>query len=89
MCAATDESRRSRGAGAFDVRRIIAMLFVIYGLVLTVMGLVATSRVDIEQAAGININLYSGLGMLVFAGCFFLWAYLRPIIIPEDTSAES
>ena len=35
---ATEISPRKRTAGAFDIRLIIAALFFIYGIVLTVMG---------------------------------------------------
>ncbi len=75
-------------AGAFDVRLIIAMLFAIYGAILTLMGVLATSPEDVAKAAGMNINLWSGIGMLVFAALFTAWARLRPIIVPDEPEAE-
>ena len=81
-----DETRAHK-AGAFDVRTFIAMLIGIYGLVLVVTGLVATSGTDLEKAGGVNINLWAGLGMAVVAAAFQAWAMLRPIVVPDDFEA--
>ena len=51
----------------FDLRAIIATLFAIYGVVLTIMGFTSTSDEDIERAGDINLNLWSGVTMLVVA----------------------
>ncbi|MFR9729645.1 hypothetical protein ACL03H_10480 [Saccharopolyspora sp. MS10] len=77
-----------RTAGAFDIRLIIAVLFFLYGLVLTVLGATA-SDADVAKAAGLNINLWSGVGMLVFAVLFALWVRLRPIAVPEHVDTEN
>ncbi len=83
-----NESRRSgHTAGAFDIRLFIALLFVIYGAVLTVMG-IAAGEADIAKAAGVNANLWAGLGMLIFAALFGVWAKLRPIIVPDQQASE-
>lgn len=84
----TDSGKRGHTAGAFDIRLIIAVLFAIYGVVLTLMGVFATSAKDIAQAAGVNINLWSGLGMIAFAIVFALWVRLRPIIVPDEPEGE-
>ncbi|MGZ0147370.1 hypothetical protein ACXJJ3_09880 [Kribbella sp. WER1] len=70
-------------AGAFDIRIVIALLVGIYGVVLTILGLTG-SQAETDKAAGININLWGGLGMLVFAALFVLWARLRPITVQDD-----
>lgn len=75
--------QKSRRAGVFDIRRIIALLLGVYGLVITVMGLAFTSEAEIERSAGVNINLWAGIGMLVVSGLFVLWAWLRPIEVDE------
>jgi drug/metabolite transporter (DMT)-like permease len=62
----------------FDLRRIIGGLFVFYGLLLTVLGLF-DSQEEIDKAAGVNINLWAGLGMLVFAALMIAWALIRPL----------
>ncbi|MDA3645619.1 hypothetical protein LZ318_01890 [Saccharopolyspora indica] len=75
-------------AGAFDIRTVIALLFAIYGAVLVVVG--ATSSAEaVEKSAGVNINLWAGVGMLVFAAAFVAWARLRPIAVPDDETPES
>jgi hypothetical protein len=50
----------------FDLRWPIAGLFIIYGLVLIGYGAVA-DRSIYERSLGVNINVWWGLGMLVFA----------------------
>ncbi len=89
MSTATPGSAKGRRtAGLFDIRLVIALLFVIYGVVLTVVGATASPE-NIEKAAGININLWSGLGMLGFAAFMAGWAYLRPVRVPEESETES
>jgi amino acid permease len=75
-----------RTAGAFDVRTIIALLFAIYGVVLIIVGVVQP-HAEIEKAAGLNINLWAGVGMIVFAAGFAVWARLRPIVVPKEPAA--
>ncbi|MCI2416347.1 hypothetical protein MOQ72_02835 [Saccharopolyspora sp. K220] len=81
---------KNRGtAGAFDIRSIIGLLFGIYGLVLIAVG-ITDGAAEIEKSSGININLYSGIGMLAFAVVLVLWARLRPIAVPAaDETSES
>jgi hypothetical protein len=62
----------------FDLRRIIGGLFIVYGLLLFVLGLF-DSQEEIDKAAGVNINLWAGLGMLVFGLLMFAWALTRPL----------
>ncbi|MFF1817498.1 hypothetical protein ACFVWG_09385 [Kribbella sp. NPDC058245] len=67
--------------GAFDIRVVIAALIGIYGIVLTVLGAIADPA-EVSKADGVNINLWGGIGMLVFAALFVLWARVRPIAVP-------
>jgi hypothetical protein len=62
----------------FDLRRIIGGLFIVYGLLLAVLGLF-DSQEEIDKAAGVNINLWAGLGMLVFGLLMIVWALTRPL----------
>src|SRR6476660_2012263 len=64
----------SRAARLFDIRRIIGGLFAVYGLILTVLGLL-DSTAEIDKAQGVRINLWAGLGMLVVGGLFLLWQW--------------
>jgi hypothetical protein len=74
-----EEARRSaRAANLFDIRRFIGALFLIYGLILTVLG-IGASDAEIEKAADINVNLWTGLAMLVVAALFLAWAFMHPM----------
>jgi hypothetical protein len=74
---------------AFDVRLIIAALTGIYGLVITVLGIGFTTDADLEKSAGVNINLWAGIGMLVISALFVLWVRLSPLRVPVDHSEET
>ncbi|MCW2993297.1 MAG: hypothetical protein JWQ18_792 [Conexibacter sp.] len=71
-------AKEAQAANLFDLRRIIGGLFVLYGIVLTITGL-GDSKAEIHKAAGVHINLYAGLGMLVLGVVFVAWALLRPL----------
>ncbi len=73
-----DEERAAKLANRFDVRRIIGGLFLVYGVVLVVLGIVGSHTVK-TKAAGIDIDLWSGLGMLVVAALMIAWALLSPV----------
>jgi xanthine/uracil/vitamin C permease (AzgA family) len=60
-----------------DVRVIIGGLFCVYGLIIAIVGLFETPS-GITKAVGVNINLWTGLAMLVVGVVFLLWAFLRP-----------
>ena len=82
--AETDVQRAARAPRLFDIRRLIGGLFLIYGVILTVLGL-GESDASIAKSADINVNLYSGLGMLIVAAVFIAWGLLRPLgDDPED-----
>jgi hypothetical protein len=72
-----DEAKAAKAADRFDIRRLIGALFAIYGLILTILGLIGSSHVK-HKAAGINVDLWTGLGMLVFASLMIFWALSRP-----------
>jgi hypothetical protein len=68
----------ARAANLFDLRRIIGGVFLVWGVVLFILG-VTESDAEIEKAGDVNINLWAGLGMLVLSGLFLLWAFTRPL----------
>ncbi|GGS06132.1 hypothetical protein GCM10010252_51200 [Streptomyces aureoverticillatus] len=81
------ERKSATAARLFDIRRIIGGLFVVYGVIVTVAGLTA-SDADLKKAEDININLWTGLGMLAL-GLFFLgWLWLRPAVAAEPEPGE-
>ena len=56
-----------------DIKIPIGLMFIIMGLILTILGLVTAGDTAMyEQSMGYNINLFSGLLMLAF-GCFMLF----------------
>ena len=85
--AELDAHRSVRAANLFDVRRFIGGLFAIYGVILTILGLGA-SDADVDRAAGINVNLWTGLAMPAVAALFLLWAFTRPLSEELDERDE-
>ena len=81
-----NDSTAKKTAGAFDIRNIIGGLLVIYGAILTLMGLFGDAEED--KTGGINANLWAGLALLVAGAIFIAWSRLRPIVVPEDIDRE-
>lgn len=75
------ERESATAARLFDVRRVIGALFAVYGVIVTIAGLTA-SDADLKKAQGININLWTGLGMLALGVFFLVWLKLRPTVPP-------
>ncbi|TQS41444.1 hypothetical protein [Cryptosporangium phraense] len=76
----TDEEVHAQSAsrGLFDLRWLIAGLFLLYGVVLIVLG-IFDSDSEVQKADGIRINLWTGIGMFVLGALFGLWSWLRPL----------
>ena len=72
------KAETARAARLFDVRRVIGGLFTVYGVIVTTLG-VFDSQEEIDKAAGVHINLYAGIGMLIVGLLFLLWAFTRPL----------
>jgi xanthine/uracil/vitamin C permease (AzgA family) len=54
-------------------------------VILTIVGIVGSDEVK-NKAAGINVNLWTGLGMLVVGVLMIVWALARPVAPePEAT----
>ncbi|OIH93109.1 MULTISPECIES: hypothetical protein [unclassified Curtobacterium] len=78
--AMTEEQKAAlvRSTRRLDLRRILGGLFVLYGVIVTVVGIVHWDS-DPEKTGGIHINLWVGLSMLVGGLLFFLWDRLNPV----------
>jgi hypothetical protein len=87
------QTKSATAARLFDIRRIIGGLFVLYGVIVTIAGLTA-SDADIDKAVGVNINLWTGLGMLALGVFFLVWLKLRPVappppdVVPAEKPSE-
>jgi hypothetical protein len=83
-----DEARAAKMANRFDIRRIIGGLFFVYSVVLIVTGIVGDHTVK-NKAAGVNVDLYTGIAMLVVGILMIAWALLRPVRPePPETRGE-
>jgi hypothetical protein len=83
-----DEIKAARTANRFDIRRLIGGLFLLYGITLTITGIVGSHHVK-TKAAGVNIDLWTGIGMIVFAGVMIFWALSRPTVPePPETRGQ-
>ena len=83
-----EELKAARAANRFDVRRIIGGLFCLYALILIALGLFGSHTVK-NKAAGINVDLWTGLGMLVFGCLMIFWALARPVMPePKETRGQ-
>jgi hypothetical protein len=72
----------------FDLRIIIGALFTLYGVYLTIHG-IFDGAAALEKAAGVRINLWTGLAMLALGLGFLLWARLRPLSVREIAEAQT
>ncbi|WP_030666253.1 hypothetical protein [Streptomyces rimosus] len=75
------ERRSATAARLFDIRLIIGGLFTLYGVIVMIAGFTA-SDADLKKAEDININLWTGVGMLLLGLFFLAWIKLRPIVPP-------
>jgi hypothetical protein len=78
----------SSASKLFDLRYLIGGLFTLYGVIVTIAGITASSKAK-AKADGININLWMGLGMLALGLLFLLWAWLRPLRQPPREAAAT
>ena len=79
----TAEQQQRHRAGLFDIRFIIAALIGVYGVILVITAFF-TSDSQKDKADGLNINLWAGLGMIVFGVAMGAWAWVRPVVVPAD-----
>ena len=56
-----------------DIKIPIGFMFSIFGLLLTIYGIVTYSNIEMyKKSFEINVNLWSGIGMLIFGGLMIL-----------------
>jgi xanthine/uracil/vitamin C permease (AzgA family) len=81
------EHQSATATRLFDIRTIIGGLFVVYGVIVTLAGL-TVSDAELAKAQGVNINLWTGLGMLALGVFFLVWLWLRPLAPPVPMPDE-
>jgi hypothetical protein len=83
---AAELERGSAARSLFDLRTIIGGVFTAYGVYLTIYGML-DGAAAIHKAAGVRINLWTGLGMLALGVSFLVWVKLRPLKVEELVAA--
>ena len=78
---------KTQAARLFDVRTVIGGLFIIYGLIVTLIG-IFDSPSDLDKAEGVRINLWMGLAMLALGLLMLLWLKLNPPSPPRPSDVE-
>ena len=73
----------------FDIRSFTGTLFLIFGVIVTIVGLNA-SDADIKKAAGVNLSLVIGLIMLAMGIVFVVWLFVSPpeILHPHQMTED-
>lgn len=84
--AGTSEGRQT--AGVFDIRVIIGSLLGVFGVILLAMGLFSDAQARDELANDVNLNLWTGLALVVASAVFITWARLRPTVIETPQSDD-
>lgn len=87
MSSTDREPTDATASKLFDLRTLIGALFVLYGVLLTVVGIFDTDE-EIAKADGIRINLWLGIAMFVLGALFLLWSWLRPLKIERHPLNE-
>lgn len=77
----------SRMQRLFDLRYVIGALLGVYGVVLVVRGLL-DGPAELARAAGLSINLWTGIGLLVVAAVFLVWGLTRPLGIDVEENVD-
>jgi hypothetical protein len=82
MSEQTPTAQRKHTAGALDIRNIIGGLLGVYGVILVLMGIFGDKEYD--KTGDVNANLWAGLALAAVSAVFLTWAWLRPIVVPDD-----
>jgi len=67
-----------------DIRFPIGALFFILGAILTVYGIITNGSAIYANSLGSNINIWTGLGMLVFGSWFLFMAFSKKKVKKEN-----
>lgn len=85
----SNSNELAKTAGAFDIRNFIGALLGIFGVILTIAGVVDYTPDEAERTGGIEANLWTGIGLILTATVFLVWARLRPIRIIDHEATDA
>jgi hypothetical protein len=58
-----------------DIKIPIGLMFGILGILITIYGIATIHDVEMyKKSFEINVNLWSGIGMLIFGGCMLMFS---------------
>ncbi len=61
-----------------DIKFPIGLMFTIFGVILTIQGIFTTGDIVLyEKSLNINVNLWSGLFMLVFGSLMLIFSFKK------------
>jgi hypothetical protein len=75
----------ARAASRLDIRRLIGGLFILYGLILLVLGLVDSDDIGTRQPGSTSICRRRS-GGFVFGALMVFWALSRPAVPTAEAS---
>ena len=82
-------AEKAHKAGAFDIRTFIGALLGLYGAILLLTGLFGTDEEALAKSDGVNVNVWTGIALLVAGAGFIAWARLRPVVVPPEVAQEA
>ncbi len=89
LAGGTDAPVSTTASSLFDLRSVIALLFGVYGIVLLIMGIVSgDDPANLAKTGGSNINLETGIAMLVVGALFVVWTLARPLKLPTPDELD-
>ncbi len=80
------EVRAQWRARLLDLRSYVSALFAIFGVVVTITGIV-TPPEQLVKSSGMNLSLWTGIAMLLLSGIFFVWLLAAPPEVPEPADS--
>lgn len=82
----TAQVRAQWRARLLDLRSYVSALFAIFGIVVTITGIV-TPPEQLVKSSGMNLSLWTGIAMLLLSGTFFAWLLAAPPEVPEPADS--
>jgi choline-glycine betaine transporter len=81
------EQEDERATNLLDIRRIIGTLLGIYAVLLLGAGVFGSHTVK-NKAAGVNIDLWVGMALVVVSALFWFWASTRSLVDELEDEEE-